>query len=383
MTLSPQGKPGKGERFPLTPHRGSGQWCKKIRGRIFYFGAIADRDAALRRYLSEKDDLTAGRKPRPKVTENQGITLLELCNKFLTFKQGLVDSAELSRKTFRDYHDTCQLFLSVAGKDRRVDDLDAMDFQAMRAKIARGIGPVHLSNRIRVIRIALKFAYDSALIDRPVRYGQAFNMPRKQILRAARQELGSRMLEADQIRHMLGVTDPLMRAMILLGVNCGFGGGDLGQLPQRVLDLDGGWVEWPRPKTSIERRCPLWPETVNALRKAIKMRVTTKDKELDKLVFLTHTGACWYKDTKANPLSAEFRKLLNKTGLYRRGLGFYSLRRTFETIAGSTGDQIATDLIMGHADASMAAVYRQRVDDERLLKVSNHVHDWLFLETNS
>jgi hypothetical protein len=35
---------------------------------------------------------------------------------------------------------------------------------------------------------------------------------------------------------------------------------------------------------------------------------------------------------------------------------------------------------MGHAAASsdMAAVYRERVDDDRLKAVTDHVHAWLF-----
>ena len=46
------------------------------------------------------------------------------------------------------------------------------------------------------------------------------------------------------------------------GVNCGFGNGDCASLPLSAVNLDAGWIDFPRPKTGINRRCPLWPETV-------------------------------------------------------------------------------------------------------------------------
>ena len=49
--------------FPLTPHP-TGRWCKKILGRLHYFGPIADPDAALANYNKKKADLHAGRTPR-------------------------------------------------------------------------------------------------------------------------------------------------------------------------------------------------------------------------------------------------------------------------------------------------------------------------------
>ena len=57
---TPQVRPSKPyPQFPLTPHP-SGRWCKKIRGKLHYFGKIDDPDAALERYLAEKDRLHAG-----------------------------------------------------------------------------------------------------------------------------------------------------------------------------------------------------------------------------------------------------------------------------------------------------------------------------------
>jgi hypothetical protein len=36
------------------------------------------------------------------------------------------------------------------------------------------------------------------------------------------------------------------------------------------------------------------------------------------------------------------------------------------------------DLVMGHADVSMAAVYRQGISDARLVLVTDAVRSWLF-----
>ena len=61
----PTGKPNKPwPEFPLFPHA-TGRWCKKIRGRLVYFGPWDDPDGALAKYLEQKDTLHAGRKPRP------------------------------------------------------------------------------------------------------------------------------------------------------------------------------------------------------------------------------------------------------------------------------------------------------------------------------
>lgn len=382
MTVSSKSEPRKSpNKFPLTAHKGSGQWCKKIRGRTYYFGKLDRPDDALRRYLAEKDDLEAGRKPRTVDPDANDIDLRQLVNRFLTFKEQLVATGELKRRTWQDYFDCCALLLSATGKHGTVIDLDAEDFAQLRARLAAGVGPTTLSNRIRHIRMVFKFAYDQHLIENTVRYGQSFNMPRKQIRKQAR-GLAPRMFERHEVLQLVKSADPIMRAMILTGVNCGYGNHDIGQLPIQAVNFETGWIDWPRPKTGEDRRAPLWPETVDALRHACDLCPAPSSEAYAHLFFRTRWGGSWYHDDNcSNPLSQMFkRRLLDPLGLYARGRGFYGLRRTFETIAGDTGDQVAVNLVMGHTDSSMAAVYRQRVADERLVKVVNHVRNWLFLE---
>jgi integrase len=187
------------------------------------------------------------------------------------------------------------------------------------------------------------------------------------------------MFEAEDIRRLLDVAGNPLRAMILLGVNCGFGNADCGKLPLAAVGLKAGWVRYPRPKTGIDRRCPLWPETVEALHAAPARRPTPKDPEYEGLFFVTKYGDSWHKnDGVDGPVIKETAKLLGLLGLKRRGLNFYGLRHTFETVGGAAKDQVAVDFMMGHAQEDMATVYRERIDDVRLRVVADHVRAWLF-----
>ena len=63
VSKSTRKKPAKPSRgFPLTAN-GSGQWSKKIKGKVFCFGRWEDPKAALEKYLAEEEYLDAGKKP--------------------------------------------------------------------------------------------------------------------------------------------------------------------------------------------------------------------------------------------------------------------------------------------------------------------------------
>ena len=365
--------------FPLFAHA-NGQWCKKIRGKHVHFGTWDDPDAALKKYLDQRDDLQAGRTPR---VQSEGLTVAALCNKFLTSKEHFRDSGEITNRTFLDYHATCRKLIEEFGNPRLVEDLASDDFEALRRTLASTRGPRSLGSEVQRVRCIFRYAHDAHLIDRPARFGPNFKRPSRAVLRKDRNEKGPKMLEADEIHKLLAAADPTLRAMILLGVNCGFGNSDCGRLPKSALDLDGGWIDYPRPKTGINRRCPLWPETAEALREAQPVRPTPESASDDRLVFLTKRGLPFATDTTTNPISNLTHDLMRNIGIHKPGRGFYTLRHVFETIAGESRDQVAVDHIMGHARDDMASVYRERISDERLKAVTDVVHEWLFAEQDT
>jgi integrase len=85
----------------------------------------------------------------------------------------------------------------------------------------------------------------------------------------------------------------------------------------------------------------------------------------------------YHSTSRVDRVTDAMARLLGKLGLVRRGHTFYSLRHTFVTIGGESCDQVAVDAIMGHSRDDMASVYRERIGDDRLRGVVEHVRIWL------
>jgi len=164
--------------FPLGIHKGSGYWCRKVKGRVFYSGKVANDPkgkAALEQWLEQRDDLLAGREPR---TKTEGLSVADLYNQFLAHKDQLRDNGELNTRTWRSYFDTCARVVIVLGKNRTVTDLVPDDFRKLRAKLAETRGAVSHRGEMQRVRSIFKFAFDDGLILAPIRFGQAFANPK-------------------------------------------------------------------------------------------------------------------------------------------------------------------------------------------------------------
>jgi len=375
------GKPKKPNKphpdFPLTPHP-SGRWCKKVRGKLHYFGKWTDDRAgekALAAWLDQKDDLLAGRVPRAKrIANGETVMLEEVVGRFLDAKAIRRDAGNLSPYTWQAYHSICRELVKAFSNERLVTDILPEDFDELYAAWSKRWGAARMEAEVRRAKTVFHFA--ERLIKKPIDFGETFAAPTRKAMRQERHARGPKMFEADELRRMIdGATQPL-KAMLLLAINAGFGNNDVALLPLSAIDLAAGWINFPRPKTGIMRRVPLWKETVAALREWLAIRPTPASDGVAGLVFVTVRGDGWGTNIKDRPITHACRKLLDKLKI-NGSRNFYGIRHTFETIAGESIDQVAVNAIMGHDDGSMANTYRERISDDRLKATVNHVRKWL------
>jgi integrase len=323
-----------------------------------------------------KDELHSGRLPEP---EPEGLTVHKLAKEFLQHKHDRRQLGYLATRTYMDYEAVCVLMQKVFGKERLVADLRPDDFSRLARTMAKSWSAVRVCNVILRVRGVFRFAVKQGLLDRVPNFGPGFDLPPRSVMRLERAKKGPKLFTAEQIRNLLDVAGPQLKAMILLGINCGLGNADCGRLTLSALDLDNSFLNYPRPKTGIARRSALWPETVAAIREALASRPRPKREEDAGLVFVTRLGASWMSEAPGGAVVREFSKVARRVGIRQhRGLGFYALRHSFRTISDECLDNAAIDLVMGHCRNDMASVYRERISDQRLERVAELVRTWLF-----
>jgi integrase len=358
----------------LSFHKGRGYWYKTIRGRRKYYEHI-DNDPtgqkSLEQWLATKDDPFA----EVKRVQGDGCTLLEIVNAFCQHKKDRVDSGELSQRMFDEYYASCELLLAEIDKGRIAQNLNADDFAKVRKALSTRYGVNGLTKRIQQLRSLFKFAYETSLLDKPMRFGPSFDKPSAKQMREHRIQKGAQDFTSDEIRRILNAAGPITKAMVLLGVNGALGNSDIADLPLSAINLESSWLDYPRAKTATHRRIPLWPETTAALKAAIDARPKTDSA----MLFVSSRGQDFTDTARTGwRVTGYFRYVLKKVGI-EDGRGFYGLRRTFQTQAEESGDLVAVQSIMGHipSERDMSARYRQRISDGRLKEAVEVVRQWL------
>jgi len=138
--------------FPLTAHP-HGQWCKKIRGKLHFFGVWVDPNAAIECYHAVAADLHAGRTPNLTTRAGEEPTVKDACNAFLNWQKDKLAAGEIGARWFEDCRSIISEFAKAVGKDRVVDNLQATDFQGYRAKLAKRLGVYALRRHITAMRV--------------------------------------------------------------------------------------------------------------------------------------------------------------------------------------------------------------------------------------
>lgn len=379
---SPKKTPKKPRKdFPLWFHRGSGQWCKKIRGKSHYFGT--DAEAAEKLWDLEKHDLLAGRIP---ATERaaEDLTVKWLCDSFMNSRVARMKAGKIrSQETINDYHAVVKRFASEVGRDLPLSKVRPTLLEHYAHDLPQTWGVVTRNNHLRLLRSVLKWANDSDELARPIKYERALEFyTERQVDEAARHDS---QLSINEVHKLIATAERkrkwALKAAIFLGVNAGYTTSDLAALRSDHLDLEHGWASMPRTKNGNARLAWLWPETIGALCEAIEHRPRPSRRDLASLVFLTRDGRPVQTDgSKNRPMTAAFRRLKIDAKVHRPNVSQRSCRHLCRTLADSAVDANAARRIMGHVIPGIERNYIDRIDRDRIKRVCEHIRDAFYEE---
>lgn len=347
--------------FPLTPHN-NGQWCKKIKGNLYYFGTWDDPAGALAEYEKSIAD--------PHFTAQAAITLMDLCNAFMTHKEEQASAGEILEATWSEYDRVCKRLMKILGKTLPLENLGPAHFQYLRAELGKEIAAATtLKNEITKLRVLFAWAYDAGHVEQPLRYREALKRPPLRLMREARNTTEKLLFKQKEICALLEHASGFMKPAIYLGINAGLGNRDVCEVTWE--SIHGDWLDFPRPKNAVKRRAWLWPETVKALED------WRKESPESLWVCCGERGQQLGQGKSNNtPIGHLMEPIIEAAEVAKAGRGFYTLRHTYRTVADAVNDQPAIMMTMGHADQSISATYRHKISDKRLKAVAEFVRKW-------
>jgi len=345
----------RSDKFPLTLHP-TGQYCKKVKGKIYYFGS--DKKEALQKYLDQAAYLHGYQTILEKPTSDN-MTLKQLCDMYLKYQYSKLQANDLTASHHNEQIGSLNKLMAFLGQNIDINKISTLDLQNYKRKIQK--------SHVSVCRLNLHISIMKALFHWARKNDVLANIPNIDAVSRGKIVHHEKFtFNQEQVNKLLSAADVKMRAMIWLGLNCGFGCTDCAKLKWTDLDLVNARVKLPRRKTGILRDLPLWPETVKSLEKVPRK---------GELVFYTSRGKPYMqtllkadgngKYKTLNTITTKLSRLIKKSGLdVPKGTGFYTLRRTAATITARSGDPFAVQRLLGHADLQMATRYVQDVSKQ-------------------
>jgi integrase len=354
--------------FPLTPHVRGG-WGKKYKGHQLYL-PDPDPEKALADFHRRARLVDAGRDPVA-VIRTEGATVGEVATRFAQERLADKEAGKIKLGTYDDYAAAMKEMVDELGRDTLVAELVPDDFTRLYRRLSERLGTHALARNIQAVRTMWNHAEENGWVERRPRYGSAFKKPRTG-------KRKGKPLEPHQIKKLLAKASGQVKAMILLGINAGYGAKDCSDLRRELVNFKTGVLVFPRPKMedrdAIDRAATLWPETIKALREVMA------DRPDDELVFRTEKmKRPWVrtvvsrkgKVSHIDAVAQEFYKVCDAAEIQRRG--FYELRHAHRSLADELEKPNAAARIMGHRLPGLAEVYVDKIEHDRLKEITDHI----------
>jgi len=246
----------RSDKFPLTLQP-TGQYCKKIKGKLYYFGV--DKKRALDHYHEQAAYLHAGHGLMSKST-GEKISIRNLCNLYLEHQQARMEAGNLTERYYADQVKSLRNFAIYIGPSCLISEIRTMDLQNYRNKLLKTYNSAAgLNLNLAIMKAMFHWAKKNDFVQNIPNIdavGKVKTVHKEWIVFNVKQT--EKLIEHASIQ---------MRAMIWLGLNCGFGCTDCAKLKWKNLNLKTKRVRLPRKKTGVGRNLPLWPETLRAIKK--------------------------------------------------------------------------------------------------------------------
>ncbi|MEC8554070.1 MAG: hypothetical protein VXZ82_03595 [Planctomycetota bacterium] len=129
-----------------------------------------------------------------------------------------------------------------------------------------------MGNEVTRVKTAFEWCYENRVIKEPVYFGSEFREPPRKAVRRHRRESGKKLFTAEDIWKLLDEAGLHLRAMILLGINCGYGPHDCATLPLSAVDPRRAWIVLGQKQRSTEyvrygqRQLTRWQQVPLAVR---------------------------------------------------------------------------------------------------------------------
>jgi integrase len=316
-----------------------------------------------------------------------GWSLNQLIERYFRFKssEGLSPCFQASIRRHLQYFTNWLRQQHWNPDHQKLSDLTTLLLSDYRLSLAEktSIGVITANLYILHVRMLIKWAEEVHGLE-TVRLGciKMFSVNRKAKAGHGRKQHRD-SLGWDELEKLFRVADGVEMALLLLGINCGFGNMDIGTLKLTDVDLDAAMVSSCRSKTGVLRQLTLWPQTVSVLKQyLVHHRGTPADPQYADRFFIGKRGRpmCFEridndgKFRRSDAIKNRFVRLYKKAGLNRPyGRGYYSLRHLYATQIGiSSHDLREVQAALGHKTISMQMHYRHD-QREKAITAQKHI----------